>query len=276
MKIRNNRQVEIYLMVGALLLILVGIPGILYAANGFNGFLSGSASLTQIENSTAFYEGPILDEDLENRYASVNGTTVTAETPTWDTSDEWDQVIITSTETDNKLVFNWNKTVSEILNSKIYQVIFKTNITKEIKLTINAVKWDGTTLTSVEAHSITHIGVDNNTVYWNFTASEILYIQTQLNPAIADEVYFQFIFEGYDSDNKLTTGDTLVFQFAYAEPSNVYTFTSWQVLTFTASIMGLLLCFVALASTPYWNPLIGRYTRKRKKQPKKNSKKRRR
>jgi hypothetical protein len=265
-----QRKIEIYLMVGAVLMLLVGIPLTLFVANGFNGFLSGTANFTQIENTTAFYEGPILDEDLEGRYASVNVTTVIAETPTWDVSEEWDTVTIASTETVNTLVLNWNMTVTNLLKSKISQIRFKTNFSKELKITVNAVKWDGTTLTTHNMEKILHIGVDNNTVFWNITPSEVLYASAQLNPAVTDEVYFQFEISGHDATtNKLTTGDTLTFQIASASPSNAYSFTGWQILTFTASIMGLFLCFVALASTKYFNPIIGQVKKAKKNYGKK-------
>ena len=97
MNIRSKRQVDIYLMVGAILLLFVGLPVGLWGANTFNSFLAGTATETQVENTTSFYEGPILDGiATEGRYASVNNSVITAETPTWDTVTEWDQVVLTT------------------------------------------------------------------------------------------------------------------------------------------------------------------------------------
>lgn len=268
-------------MIGALLLLVIGIPITLWVSNGFNGFLSGAPSYSQIENTTAFYEGPFVDGvETEGRFASVNSTTVTAETPTWDTSDEWDSIVLTSTEAENKVIFNWNMSVEDLLNSKISQFRIKLNTTKELKISFYAVKWDDATLTKVLAYSIPHIGADNSTVYWNITASDVLNIKSGLAPAITDEVYFQIIIDGYDDDNHLTTADTITFQFATAEPSNAYSFSHYQVLKFTAFLMGAGLFFVGFASTKYFNPLMGKVRSstggRKKSKGRKRSRKRRR
>jgi hypothetical protein len=241
-------------MVGALLLITVGLPAGIWAANSFNSFLSGTVEYSQVENTTDFYDGPILDDDDEHRYASYNGTTVTQETPTWDVTGEWDQVTVVGTGSNNKLVLNWNMTTDDLLNSKFSVVRFKTNCSNELKLTVNAVKWDGVTLTSVEAYSVNHINNESETMNWNITPTKALELVNDLNPAATDEVYFQIVIEGYDSDNYLTVGDTVQFQIATGENGNVYSFSNLQILNGAATIFGLVFLLFGFASTPYWNP----------------------
>lgn len=257
MNIRNKRQVDIYLMVGAILLLFVGLPVALWGANTFNSFLAGTATETQVENVTAFYEGPILDgKATEGRFGSFGNNTVTVEVPTWDTVTEWDQVVLTTSGTDAKMIFNWNTTVDGLLKSKDYQFRMKLNGTKALAVTINAVKYDGVTLTSVLCKSFPHVGNLSQTIYWNYSGTDLLGVISGLNPATTDEVYIQIIIEGYGT-TKLTTGDTIQFQFALVGPSNAYSFTNWQIMTGFATIGGIAFFFVAMASTSYWNPLSG-------------------
>lgn len=252
--ISKQRKTQVMLMVGALLLMFVGLPVGLYMANGFNGFLSGVNTWTEVENTTAFYDGPILDGDDEYRYASYNGTTVTEETPTWDTVTEWDSITIAGTGTNNKVVFNYNKTVDELLNSKINQIRFKLNSSNRLKVTVNAVKWDGVTLTSVQAYSVSHVDNESSTLYWNVTPVKALGYKNDLSPAATDEVYFQIILEGFDATNYLTAGDTIQFQIAEGSSSNAYAFSNIQILRGSVTILGLIFVLVGFASTPYWNP----------------------
>lgn len=257
MKFRNKRQVDIYLMVGAILLLIVGLPVALWGANSFNSFLSGTATYTQVENVTAFYEGPLVNgKTTEGKYASVNNSVITAEVPTWDTVAEWDQVVLTTEGTDAKMIFNWNTTVTQLLKSKDYQLRIKTNGSKPLVITINAVKFDGVSLTSALCKQFTHIGNLSQTVYWNWTGTDLLGVISTLNPVTTDEVYIQIIIEGYGT-SKLTTGDTIQFQFALTSPSNAYSFTNWQIMTGFATIGGITFFFIAMASTSYWNPLTG-------------------
>lgn len=257
MKWKSKRQVDVYLMVGAVLLLFVGLPVALWGANSFNSLLAGTATETQVENVTAFYEGPIIDgKATEGKFASVNNTVITTEVPTWDTVTEWDQVVLTTSGTDAKMIFNWNTTVEELLKSKDYQLRMKTNGTKALAITINAVKYDGVSLTSVECVTFAHLGNKSQVVYWNWTGTDLLAIQTALNPSATDEVYIQIIIEGYGT-TKLTTGDTIQFQFARIGPSNAYSFTNWQIMTGFATIGGIAFFFIAMASTSYWNPLQG-------------------
>lgn len=247
-------------MVGALLLLLVGVPLGLYAANSINGYLSANPTYVQIENTTAFYEAPFIadDVDTEGRYAAVNGTTITVETPVWDTTGEWDALTITNDETRNTLYFNVNITVKELLNTDYSKMRLKFNGTKHLAVTIYAVKFDGVVLTKVSAVEFAHVGNESSTVYWNMTPSALLQLQTGLAPALTDEVYLQIAVSGYNAANALEVGDTVMFQFAWASASAVYSFTSWQILTFMASGMGFVLILVAMGSTAYWNPLAGK------------------
>jgi len=253
-RMTKQRKLQVWLMVGALLLMFVGLPIGLYFANGFNGYLSSSNEWTQIENTTKFKDAPILDEDDEHRYASYNGTTVTEETPTWDSSEEWDSLTVAGTGTNQKVVLNWNTTIDDLLSSKISQFRIKLNCSEHLKVTINLVKWDGVTLTSKEAYSNGHIKNASQTIYWNITPIGLLTLKTGLNADATDTVYFQIIIEGYDSDNYLTAGDSFQFQLATGEASNVYSFSSIQILRGSVTILGLVLLMFGFASTPYWNP----------------------
>lgn len=269
----NKRKLEVSMMVGALLLLVIGLPTGLWMANGVNSWLSGTDTYAQVENTTAFYDGPILDDNVEHRYASVNGTVETEETPTWDVTLEWDSVTLGSTGTDNKVVFNWNVSVDDIINSKFTGLRLKLNCSKRLTVLVNAVKWDGVSLTSVEAYSNAHIDNESSTVHWNITPMGILAIKNDLNPDATDVVWFQIILEGYDTA-KLTTGDTIQFQFATSESGNVYSFTNYQILSFSAVIFGIIFGLIGLASTKYWNPL-GPEKKSRKRSGRKKSRARR-
>lgn len=253
----NKRKTEVYMMVGALLLLFVGLPVALWGANAFNGYLSGVSTFSQVENVTAFYNGPILDGDDEYKVASYNGTTVVEETPSWDSNEEWDSIILLGNGTNNKVVFNWNVTVDDLLASKYNGFRMKFNGTDHLIVTVNAVKWDGVTLTSVQAYENLHVLNESATITWNMTPMNILNLKTTLAPAGTDEVYFQIIVTGYDSDNYLVLADTFEFQFATSEPGNVYAFTHLQILQGSATILGLTFILVGFASTSAWNPFGG-------------------
>ncbi len=265
----NKRKLEVSMMIGALLLLVIGLPVGLWVGNGVNSFLSGTPSYTQVENVTAFYDAPVLDGDAEYSFSAVNGTTITEETPTWDVTLEWDSITLSSTGTNNKVIYNWNTTIDDLINSKITGMRMKFNCSKDIAVTINLVKWDGVALTSVEAYSNAHVGNISSTIAWNITPMGLLAIKNDLNPAVTDEVYFQIIMEGYDT-TKLASGDTIQFQFATTESGNVYAFTNYQLLTGSATIFGIIFLLIGLASTPYWNPLGP--VKKQRKSPKKRRK----
>lgn len=256
----NKRKMEIYLMVGALLLLFVGIPAAVWMANSVNGYLSANPTYAQIENTTAFLDAPLIADEIDTEYsfASVNGTDITEETPTWDVDGDWDEVTLTANETRNLVMFNVNMTVRELLNTDYSALRLKLNGTNELKVTIYAVKSDGVLLTKSLAYQFVHVGNETQTLLWNFTPSTILGLQVALKPALTDVVYFQIVIEGYNAANALTTGDTIQFQFAWAGSAAAYSFTSWQILTGVSSMIGICLMFVAMASTPYWNPLSGK------------------
>lgn len=283
MAVRNqkHRKLEIWLMVGALLLMFVGLPVGLYFANGFNAFLSGTNDYTQVENTTAFYNGTLVSgKAVEGRYGSVNGTSapILNDTWAWDAVSEWDQVTIVNTGTDVGLIMNWNMTPAKLLDSKINDFQMQFNCSDHLKVTINAVKFDGVTLTSVQAYQNTHVTNSSTTIRWNITPIGVLTLQNDLNSAATDEVYFQIIIEGYDASNKLTIGDTIQFQFATGESGNVYAFTSKQILQGSVTILGMTFVLFGFASTPYWNP-FGEDKKpsgpSKKRTPKKTTKRRR-
>lgn len=278
----NKRKLDVYLMVGALILLFAGVPAGIWAMNSFNGWIAPSYTYTQIENETAgdFYDGPILDEDGEFYYATVNDTTVTEETWVQDSNSEWDSITIAGTGDEMGLFINWNVTVDGLLNSKDFQLRIKTNQTKELSIGVYATKWDGITLTRVLAFS-GHVGNESQTLYWNWTPSDLLSLKYNLAPAITDEVWMTILITGYDADNELETADVIEVQLATGGTGAVYSFTSWQILTFTATIVGIILILVAFGSTPYWNPLVptrsgGSSSGTRRKSPKRRSYKRRR
>jgi len=250
----TKRQLEIYLMVGAIILIFFGIPAGVWAGNSFNTFLAGSVNYDQLENETDFYDGPIIDGDDQYQYASYNGTTVTGETPVFDTVTEWDQITITGTGTDNKFVLNWNITTDQLMDSSFSELRIKTNCSKDLKVSIKAVKFDGVTLTSVSAYS-SKVRNGSQTVAWNITPMDALILVNNLNPDATDEVYFQIIFEGYDSDNYLEVADVIQFQVATGENGNVYAFSNIQILRAVATLGGVLLILIAFGSTKAWNPV---------------------
>ena len=261
MKARSKRQIDQFLMVGAVLLLVIGIPSMIYVADSYNGLISGTYSYTQQENTTALYTGPIVegDNDIGSEYgvASVNGTTtvtVTNESVSWDVVSEWDQITLTSTGTDNEIYFNWNQTPEKLMAGDNYQLRIKTNGTNALKLSVYAVKFDGVALTSVKAWD----GLVSNlsqVIYWNWTPMEILAVQSSLNPEATDEVYFQIIMEGRTTTDNLSVGDTIQFQFALGGSDNVYTFSAKSILHGTATIGGILFIILGIASTPAWNPL---------------------
>lgn len=251
------------MMVGALLLLFVGIPGAIYLANSVNGYLSANPEYTQIDNTTAFIDEPFLADDIDTiyHYAAVNDTTITEETPSWNTVGEWDSVTLTINETRAKMIFNVNLTVKELLETDYSALRMKFNCSKEIAVNVYAVKSDGVLITKVLAKAIPHITNESTTVLWNFTPSQILALQTSLGPDLTDEVWFTIEIVGYDADYLLTLGDTIEFQFAWAGSAAVYSFTSWQILTGVAVIAGIILILVAFGSTSYWNPLTGSRSR---------------
>ena len=86
-KIQNKRQLNKWLMIGAIMILMVGLPFSVWAVNSWNGLLTSTYDYTQFENTTKFYEGPLVDGvATEGRYASIHTnvtTVVTAETPVW-------------------------------------------------------------------------------------------------------------------------------------------------------------------------------------------------
>ena len=261
LKVRSKRKIEIFLMVGAILLLIVGIPCGIYIANNYNRVVAGTYSYTQQETDTALHTGPIVEGDndigSEYRVASVNGTTtvtVTNESVSWDVVSEWDQITLTSTGTDNEIYFNWNQTPEKLMAGDNYQLRIKTNGTNALKLSVYAVKFDGVALTSVKAWD----GLVSNlsqVIYWNWTPMEILAVQSRLNPDATDEVYIQIVMEGRTASNNLSVGDTIQFQFALGGSDNVFSCSSGFILRNSALLGGVFMIFIAMASTPIWNPM---------------------
>lgn len=218
-----------------------------------NGWLSDGYEYDQIENVTAFYTAPFLEEkSTEARYASVNGTgssaTVTSETPLWDLTTEWDQVTITSTGPDVKVMFNVNMTTKELMEDPYYQMRMRFNGTKGMDLTVEAVKYDGITMTSVELWT-GHVSNGSQVAYWNWTPIEILEGHSDLDSEKSDEVWIRIVLEGETGTN-LTTGDEIDFQFAFGGPGNSYSLSSWGLFNFLGIGGGIVYGFFALLATP--------------------------
>lgn len=257
-KFTKKEQLNVALMIGAIMILMVGVPLAITGANSINGWLSDTYAFTQTENVTGFYDGPLVDgEDDEGRYASVNGTStisITEETPVWDTIVEWDQVTITSTGEDVRVVWNLNYSVSDLMRSGDYQLRMKFNGSKGLDITINAVKYDGVTFTSWEVYT-GHVSNGSQVEYWNWTPTQILDAVNNINADPTDETYLQLIVEGEDADVKLTTGDVIQFQFALGGADNVYAFTSWQILSGVSAILSLTFLTLSFGATPMWDPI---------------------
>jgi len=254
----TKRKLEVGLMIGALLLLFVGIPVAVWAGNSFNGWLGSTYDYTQIENVTAFVDEPITTDDIEAEnefsFGTFGDAESTEETPSWDVTQEWDSVTLVGNESEMSFALNINTTVKELMEGKDFQFRLKLNQTKDLSVRLYAVKSDGIELTRVVMWS-SHMSNETQTAYWNWTPTEIMMVSNTLNPAITDEVYLQLVIEGSDDDNELEAGDTIEFQLAWGGPTQVYSFSSWQILTGVSCLVGIVLLFVAAGSTPYWNPL---------------------
>lgn len=256
----GKRRMEVYLMVGALLLMFVGIPLGVWAGNSFNNWISPTYTYEQVENVTDFLEAPSITADIEDefeyRFATADGEleASTEETPTWDDTLEWDTIVLTGNTTDMVLMMNLNFSVEDLMNGKDFQLRYKQNFSKETTFSIYAVKSDGVEVTKVLAYT-SHIGNESQTVYWNWTPSDILGLKTTLDAELTDVQYMQIVITGFDDDNALEVADIIEFQIALGGTGAVYSFSSWQILTGVATITGILLILVGFASTPYWNPL---------------------
>ena len=253
-KARLNILASMFAIVMTLAGPVVGTAG----ANMWNEWTSGgSIDYTQIENTTAYLSAPFVEEKIstEARYASVNGTgtsaNITAETPTWDTTTEWDQVTITSTGTDVKLIFNLNITLDELLDTKNTEMRIKTNGSKALEITIEAVKSDGVDLKTHELYNKEVANLSQKAV-WDFDPTDILEASNELDPAKTDDVWIRIIIEGKGT-TKLTTADVVQFQFAWGGNDNVYALSSEDALGMTAVIMGLLYLILAVLATPMLN-----------------------
>jgi hypothetical protein len=256
-KFTKKEQINIALMIGAVFVLMAGIPLAITGANSINGWLSDTYAFTQVENATGYYEGPLVDgEDTEGRYASVNGTStisITEETPVWDTSADWDQVTITSTGEDARMVWNLNYSINDLLRSENYQFRMKFNGTKGLDITINAVKFDGITLTSWEVYS-SHVSNGSQVEYWNWTPTQILDDYNNHDAEATDESYIQVIVEG-EGDTELTTGDVIQFQFAFGGPDNAYAFSSYQILIGVSAILIVVFLLLGIGATDLWDPI---------------------
>jgi len=129
-----------------------------------------------------------------------------------------------------------------------------------LEVKILAVAFDGINLRSVEVVKFSHIGNESTAVaYWNFSTTDLLDIASTLDPEATDEAYYQIVISGYDT-TKLTTGDTIDFQIALAENTNPFAWSHIKMAQGFAVIGGLFFFVMAMASTPYWNPLEGNGT----------------
>lgn len=273
----SKRRLDAVLNVVALLFLFLAVPGMVWAGNAWNGFLGQTYEWTAQENATAFYEGPILDGDDEYRYATYYNTSVTEETPTWDVTGDWDQVTIVGTGAKSVYVMNLNKSVDDLLNSKYYSLRMKTNGSQPIKASLYAVKYDGVALTQQQIDVTVTLGNGSKEAYFNWTPTEILQVNTLLNPAATDESYCQIVIESSSTTNNLTAGDVIQFDIDLGSPSNVYTFSSIQILRGLATIGGIMFILFAFGSTAYWNPFTGNsaVSRAKRSYKRKKAKKRR-
>jgi hypothetical protein len=252
--IKNKR---LFWALGAIALLLLAVPVGVWIGNQVNGWRADSYAYDQMENVTSeYYEAPIIESsDTEAKVVSLNDTTITEETPTWDTTSEWDQVIITSTGTDVSLIFNLNISAEDLLRSNDFQVRMKFNGSKPLDVSIETCKFDGITLTTSQVWSKS-ISNGSQVAYWNWTPTEILEAHDNLNQDPTDESWIRIVIEGGDT-SKLTTGDTVQFQVAIGGPDNLLTWSSYGIMTTTATLLGIGLAVMALFASPLVNPVSG-------------------
>ena len=113
----KRRKIDVALMIGAIALLIIGIPLGVYAGEKWNGWLSPTYDYTSFpddDNDTldAPYNADLID--TTGYVITVNGTgddaVITNETVVWDTVLDWDSVTLTDT---GILVINLNKTISD-------------------------------------------------------------------------------------------------------------------------------------------------------------------
>lgn len=253
-KLKNKRA---FWALGAIALLFLAVPLGVWIGNEINTWRSDTYAYDQMENVTSeYYEAPIIESsDTEAKVVSLNDTTITEETPTWDTVSEWDQLIVTSTGTDVSLIFNLNISAEDLMRSSDYQMRMKLNGSKALDLSIEVCKFDGVAFTSSEVWS-GHVSNGSEVNYWNWTPTEVLEAHDIQDLEPTDESWIRIIISGADGD-KLTTGDTVQFQIAKGGPDNLTTWSSYGIMTTTTTLLGIGLMIMALFASPLVNPISG-------------------
>jgi hypothetical protein len=122
----KRRKMDVALMLGAVALLIIGIPLGIWMSEKWNGWLSPTydyASFPDDDNETldAPYNADLID--TTGFVYTVNGTgddaVITNETVVWDATLDWDTVTLTG---DGILVINLNKTLDQLYKSKNYQL----------------------------------------------------------------------------------------------------------------------------------------------------------
>lgn len=251
----NKKNTDVALMILAISLIVVGIPIGMYMADSWNSWLSPTYDYTSFpDNDTDLLEAPVLGAVIstEGSAVTVNGTTATAtitnETVIWDSPLDWDSVTMTGA---GDLILNLNKTVSDLYGSVNYQMILNTNSSIDLTLTLQAIKSDGIILTSYDLNTW-NPGNGSNSVYWNWTPSDIMEIITTMNVRATEETWIRLVIE--ETDGALEIGDSVEFKIELGGSGHVYGISSEKTLQMTLWIGTLIFGFVALASTPWFNP----------------------
>jgi hypothetical protein len=135
--------------------------------------------------------------------------------------------------------------------SKYTELIVKTNGSKALDLKIEACKSDGVTLSTVELFTA-EIGNKSQITTWDYTATQILEAKNTLNAAATDKVWIRIAISG-GGTQKLTTADTVQFQFAHRGVDNVYSRSNEDMMGITAVILGIVFIILGVIATPFIN-----------------------
>lgn len=253
----KRRKIDVALMLGAVALLIVGIPMGIWVSEKWNGWLSPTydyASFPDDDNHTldAPYNADLID--TTGLVYTVNGTgedaVITNETVVWDTVLDWDSVTMTDA---GILVVNLNKTVGAIYTGKDYQFRFTLNCSEDLEISLEAVKSDGVLMTVVPI--VGPIESDGTgIIYWNLTPAEVLGIVTTLNALATEENWIRIVITGAEGAD-LDLGTTIEFKGELGGSGHVYAVSPQYTLQAVALVFTLVFGFVAVASTPYFNPL---------------------
>jgi hypothetical protein len=257
-RMSKERKLDVALMIGAIAMILIALPLGVWASEKWNGWLSPTFTYTSDpdeDNDTV--DMPFLADliDTTGFVASVDGTdedaVIVNETVIWDDTNDWDAVTMSQNGT---LYINWNETLDGLYNAKSFQYRFSTNSSVALDITIQAVKSDGIAITAVDLAHFTAEADDTAVHYWNWTPASMLEDVSAFKPLATDDVWIRIVIAGEEAVD-LTAGDVIEFKGEVGGSNHVYAVSSKYALQATAMIFALVLGFLAIASTAYFNPL---------------------